>query len=43
MHMPPPTGHRGLKETAAGLRNVLRYDCVTTAFYVTISLLVEIV
>ena len=43
MHIPPPTGHRGFKETVAGLRNVLRYDCVTNAFYVTIPLLVEIV
>ena len=43
VHIPPPTGDRGFKETAAGLLNVLRCDCVTNAFYVTIPLLVEIV
>ena len=43
MHIPPPTGDRGFKETAAGLLNVLRCDCVTNAFCVTIPLLVELV
>ena len=42
MHIPPRTGDRGFKETGAGLFNVLRCDCVTNAFYVTIPLLVEI-
>ena len=43
MHIPPRTGDCGFKETGAGLLNVLMRDCVTNAFYVTISLLVEIV
>ena len=43
MHIPPRTGDRGFKETGSALLNVLRCDCVTNAFYVTISLLVEIV
>ena len=42
MHIPPHTGHLGFKETGAGLLNVLRCDCVTNAFDVTIPLLVEI-
>ena len=43
MHIPPPREDRGFKETAASLLNVLRCDCVTNAFCVTIPLLVEIV
>ena len=42
MYIPPRTGDRCFKETGAGLLNILMYDCVTNAFYVTISLLVEI-
>ena len=37
------TGDRCFKEIGAGLLNVLMRDCVTNAFYVMISLLVEIV
>ena len=43
MHIPQRSGHRGFKETGAGLLSVLRCDCVTNAFYLTIPLLVEIV
>ena len=43
MHIPPRAGDRGFQVTGTGLLNVLRCDCVTNAFYVTIPLLVEIV
>ena len=38
MHIPPRTRDRCFKETGTGLFNVLRCDCVTSAFYVTIYL-----
>ena len=43
MHIAQRTGDHCFKETGAGFLKILMCDCITNAFYLMLSLLVEIV